>query len=95
MFELHFIPDGRDQPVVAVDSVDIGSAPPLTIGSRVAVRYNAGNPRDARLPGTRTYRWREWLELAQYLALIAVMFGGLVLLSRLAGIWWMRITRRP
>ncbi len=93
--ELNFVPEGRDQPVVAVDSVDVGSVPTLKLGSRVAVRYNAGNPRDARLPGTRTYRWREWLELGKYLALVVVMLGGVLLLSRLAGMWWMRVKRRP
>ena len=91
--ELQFVPEGRDQPVLAVDSVDVGSVPTPTVGSRVAVRYNPRDPRDARLDGARTWRWREWLELAKNIVLIVVLIGGFILLTRLAGFWWRKLTQ--
>ncbi len=92
--ELHFVPDGRSQVVVAVDGVDVGSVPGLTVGARVLVSYNASDPRNARLPGTRTYRWREWLELGEYVVAGIVVVIGFVLLGKLASFWWRKLTQR-
>ncbi len=91
--EVSFVPEGRDQPVLAVDSVDVGSVPTPTVGSRVAVRYNPRHPRDARLDGAHTWRWREWLALAKNIVLIVVLIGGFILLTRLAGFWWRKLTQ--
>jgi hypothetical protein len=93
LVELHFVPEGRTEPVIALDGVDEGSVANLTIGARVPITYSATSPRDVRLDGTRTYRWREWLELGQYLALLAVMWGGVWLASRLFTLWWRGLTR--
>jgi hypothetical protein len=84
LVQLRFVPEGRDQPVIAVDGVDEGSVPGLTTGARVPIVYSARSPRDARLQGgTRTYRWREWLELGEYVALIGGAWLALWAIGRL------------
>jgi hypothetical protein len=94
LVELHFVPEGRDQRVIALDSVDEGSVPGLTLGARVPITYSAQAPREARLDGgARTYRWREWLELGEYLALVAAAWLAVALFARLAKAWWRRLTR--
>jgi hypothetical protein len=92
--ELSFVPEGRDDPVVAVDSVDVGSVPNLEVGARVPVTYNPAAPRDVRLPGARTYRQREWQAIGEYLLAIAIVVGGLIVGRRVVGNWWRRRTRR-
>jgi hypothetical protein len=92
--ELRFVPQGRDTPVIAVDGVDIGSVPGLQSGARVPVSYNASNPRDARLAGARSYRWREWGELAELALAAVVVTGGFLLLGKAAGAWWRRMLNR-
>ena len=94
LVELRFVPEGRDQPVVAVDGVDVGSAPGLAVGARVPVSYNADDPRDARLPGARTYRWREWQLLAEGVASLALVAVGFYFLRKLAKFWWRKLTQR-
>ncbi|MCC6629982.1 MAG: hypothetical protein IT340_21605 [Chloroflexi bacterium] len=97
LVELTFVPAGRDQPVVAVDGVDRGSVAGLTAGARLSVTYPAAAPRSARLVGAaRTYRWQEWLGLAETVLLIGAVLGGLWLLGKLWGRLWHRATaRRP
>ncbi len=92
MVELRFVPEGRDQPVSAIDGVDVGSMPGIAVGARLPVRYNPENPRDARLSGTRTYRWREWLQLVWLAGTLVVVVGGFILLGRLASFWWRKLT---
>ena len=91
--ELHFVPEGRDQPVVAVDGVDVGSVPGLAVGARFPVSYNANDPRDARLSGARTYKWREWMQLAEEVMALVGVVAGFVVLRKLAGFWWRKLTR--
>jgi len=93
LVELHFVPDGRDQPVVALDGVDVGSVPALTAGSRVPITYSARSPRDVRMAGARTYRWREWMELAEYVLALVGVVVGFVLMRQLAGFWWRKLTQ--
>jgi hypothetical protein len=92
--ELRFIPQGRTKPVVAVDSVDVGSVAGLQIGARLPVSYNASNPRDARLNGARTWRWKEWRELAELAVWGLITVVGLMLLGKAVGAWWRRLTAR-
>jgi hypothetical protein len=94
LVELHFLPEGRSQEVVAVDGVDMGSVAGLQKGARLPVTYSARDPRDARLAGARTYRWREWQELGEWIVATVVVFGAFILLQKAAGAWWRRLTRR-
>jgi hypothetical protein len=56
---VQFVPDGRTEPVVAVDLIDRGSVAGLKQGSPVPVRYEAASPRTAWIEGaTRTFPQR-------------------------------------
>lgn len=94
LVELRFVPEGRDEAVTALDGVDEGSVVGLEVGARVPVTYSARTPRDARLAGTRTYRWREWQALGEYVLLIAAVWVGVTLAARLAAAWWRGLIRR-
>jgi hypothetical protein len=91
--ELQFVPEGRKKPVIAVDSVDVGSVPNLRVGERLPVTYNKSNPREARLAGTRTWRWKEWGELAQWAVLGIITLAVMSLLGKVMGAWWRRVMR--
>ena len=53
---VEFIPEGRTEPVVAVDLIDRGSVPGLKEGSTAPIRYESESPRTAYLDGaTRTF----------------------------------------
>jgi hypothetical protein len=92
--ELQFVPEGRKKPVIAVDSVDAGSVPNLRVGERLAVTYSKNNPREARLAGTRTWRWKEWGELAQWAVLGIITLAAISLLGKFVGAWWRGIVQR-
>jgi hypothetical protein len=94
LVELRFVPVGREKPVIAVDSVDVGSVAGLKVGARLNVSYNARNPRDARLAGARTWRWKEWRELAEWAIAAVVVTGGFMLLAKAAGLMWRRLVNR-
>jgi hypothetical protein len=91
--ELQFVPEGRTKPVIAVDSVDVGSVPGLQVGARLPVTYGKSNPREARLAGTRTWRWKEWGELAQWAVLGLITLAAISLLGKFAGAWWRRAVK--
>lgn len=91
--ELRFVPQGRRKPVIAVDSVDVGSVAGLRVGARLAVSYSSVNPREARLNGARTWRWREWLELAQFAFWGAIVIGGFLLLGKVLRAGFRRVVR--
>ena len=92
--ELRFVPEGREKAVIAVDSVDVGSVAGLQVGARLAVAYNARNPRDARLAGARTWRRKEWGELSELMVFGVIIIAGFLLLTKAAGVWWRRLVRR-
>lgn len=57
--QLRLVPDGASDSVLAVDEVDVGSAPSLAPGAVVKVRYQPTAPRQAMLvQATRTFRQR-------------------------------------
>ena len=59
LVELDVAPAGMRHAVVAADAIDMGSAPELRVGSRVAVDVPDSAPRRATIVGaTRTYRWK-------------------------------------
>ena len=81
--ELVFIPDGWDDPVVAVDEVDVGSAGSLSSGMTVDINYAPDKPRDARiLQGTRTHRWKNPLVIQGLIGLATVAVIGAPLAVR-------------
>lgn len=83
---LKYTPAGMDAPVVAIDKVDEGSVPNLIQGQTLAIVYDAGHPRIARLQGgTRSFPGQArtivvligaaFLVLLVVLALIRGLFG--------------------
>jgi hypothetical protein len=79
--------------VIAIDSVDVGSVAGLRAGARLTVTYSARHPREARLSGARTWRWREWLELAQIAFWSTIVIVGLLVLGKALGAGWRRTVR--
>jgi hypothetical protein len=82
---VQFVPDGRTEPVVAVDLIDRGSLPGLKEGSAVPVRYEAASPRTAWVEGaTRTFPQRNLhgavTDMVVYLGLMAAV---LLLVNRI------------
>jgi hypothetical protein len=56
---VEFVPQGRTEPVVAVDLIDRGSVPVLKEKSTVTIRYESDSPRTAYVEGaTRTFASR-------------------------------------
>jgi hypothetical protein len=56
MVDLEFTPQGASQPVHALDRVDLGTVPGMSVGTTVPVSYSSHNPRLARIEGgTHTY----------------------------------------
>ena len=92
--ELRFVPEGREKPVIAVDSVDVGSVAGLQVGARLPVRYNARNPRDARLAGARSWRWKESRELAELMVSGVLIIARFILLTKAARASWRRLVSR-
>jgi hypothetical protein len=78
---VEFVPDGKTEPVVAVDLIDRGSVPGLKEQSTVAIRYESGVPRTAYIDGaTRTFPERNFSgAVLQGVLSLAVLVGFLVL----------------
>jgi len=84
---VEFVPQGRTEPVLAVDLIDRGSIPNLRIESAVNVKYEAASPRTAYIEGaTRNFPVRNFRGTVVtgilYLAVIIVVLGAIVLLGR-------------
>jgi hypothetical protein len=78
---VEFVPDGKTEPVVAVDVIDRGSVPGLKEQATVAIRYESGVPRTAYVDGaTRTFPERNFSgAVLQGVLSLAVLAGGLIL----------------
>ncbi|HEY0735223.1 MAG TPA: hypothetical protein VGD69_09990 [Herpetosiphonaceae bacterium] len=84
--ELRFVPEGRTDPVVAVDMLDAESLPNLAVEATVPIRYSAQNPRWAQIEGgSRTFYWKNLLFI------VAIVLG---LLGILAISWLFNRRRR-
>ncbi len=56
--DLSFVPEGRTEPVIAVDEIDLSSVPGLAANTTATVIYPISNPRIALISGaTRHFRW--------------------------------------
>ncbi|MDQ6707836.1 MAG: hypothetical protein M3Z85_17900 [Acidobacteriota bacterium] len=84
---IEFIPEGRTEPVVAVDLIDSGSIPGLKEKTVVAIDYEARSPRTAYIQNaTRNFVSRNIGGIAiqglLWLVVAIVLYGGWVLASR-------------
>ena len=83
---VEFVPEGRSEPVVAVDLIDRGSVPALKQGSTVAVRYEAESPRTAYVEGaTRSFPGRNLRGAVRDGVLVVGVLIGFMLLAQWAG----------
>ena len=79
--ELSFLPEGRREAVVSVDSVDAGSVSNLAVGTPVAVAYSQRRPRAATIVGARReHEWKNNVEVFGFPVVAALLL--LVLLAR-------------
>lgn len=78
---VQFIPEGRTEPVVAVDLIDQGSLPGLKERDRVNVEYEASAPRVALIRGaTRHFAERNLRGMiVQGIAMLVVLVGLLAI----------------
>ena len=84
---VEFVPQGRTEPVLAVDLIDRGSIPNLRLQSAVNVKYEAASPRTAYIEGaTRNFPVRNFRGTVVTgilsLAVIIALLGAVVLLGR-------------
>jgi hypothetical protein len=85
---LEFTPQGRSEPVVAVDLIDTGSVSGMTQHSLVSVEYESDSPRIARIRGAQREFARKNLSglIQQGAAIVlvtALLWGGALLVGRL------------
>jgi hypothetical protein len=92
---IDFVPEGRTEPVLAVDLIDARSAPILRESSPVAIEYEAATPRTAYLrSATRGFLPRNLAGIAGDGGLyLAVLIGGLMI-AHLLGRAWTRLLAR-
>lgn len=83
--QLRLVPGGATDSVLAVDEVDAGSAPALSPGAVVKVRYQPAAPREAMLvEGARTFRERNRF----HFLFLVIAVGGIGIAAGLA--WRLR-----
>jgi hypothetical protein len=93
---VEFIPEGRTEPVIAVDLIDRGSAPNLKEGSTAPIRYEAQSPRTAYLEGgTRTFAERNFRGAILQGALYVGVLLGVLAVAQLIGRGFKRLVARP
>lgn len=92
---LEFVPEGRTEPVVALDLIDEGSAAGLQQKGMVAIQYESATPRTAWIVGaTRTFPEKNLRgAILQCLAVLGVL-AGLLLLTRWLGRGYDRLMTR-
>jgi hypothetical protein len=71
---LEYVPEGRSDPVVAVDAIDAGSVPGLARGSTVAVAYAVDDVRSAIIEGGRHAH-----RVVNLISWVLFWFGGIAL----------------
>ncbi len=81
--QLSFKPDGRDQPVIAVDVVEAASAPGLVKGGTVQIVWPEDDPRSAKIKWARPGSpWANWFYgLGEILAIGAVVIAFFVVIG--------------
>jgi hypothetical protein len=86
LVELEFVPEGKIDPVVAADKITAGSLPGLKENGTVAVTYQVGRPRIARMNGAnRDYGWTNLATVAMpWIIGLFFMYGGSLLIAAVA-----------
>jgi hypothetical protein len=78
---LEFIPEGKTEPVVAVDLIDRGSVPGLKEQATIPIQYEARYPRTAYIDGAaRTFPEKNLSgAFLQGVLALAVLFGAIAM----------------
>ena len=77
--EMKLVPEGRAEPVLAVDMIDSGSVPSVVKGAAVPIDYQADNPRIVRIQGARrTYPQKAYLAVLRDGGIYVLVIGGLL-----------------
>jgi hypothetical protein len=77
MVELTYVPEGNNEAVTALDSMDSGSTLNLAVGRPVTVNYSSGHPLAAKIAGaSREHMWKNRVQQA---AVYSVPVGLLVI----------------
>jgi hypothetical protein len=84
LVQMEYTPEGRSEPVLAIDAIDPNSVPNLGVGRMLNVDYDAGNPRIASIPGaTRMFRQQAMQQLGLlYFTLLALLLVLLLFARR-------------
>jgi hypothetical protein len=84
LVQMQYTPEGRSEPVMAVDAIDPDSVSNLKAGQVLTINYDAGNPRIASIPGaTHMFHAQAMQQLGlEYLVLVAVFLGILLFARR-------------
>jgi hypothetical protein len=91
---LEFVPDGRTEPVVAVDLIDRGSVPGLKEQGTVAIQYETHFPRTAHIDGARrTFPERNFSGAVLQGVLSLAVLIGFVAVVQLVGKAFKRLAR--
>ena len=90
---VEFVPDGRTEPVLAIDLIDEGS-PAVKQGATVTVEYELRGPRTAWLQGaTRGFPRRNLTGVAMTASFYVVLLVAVILGVEYAGRGWKRLLR--
>ena len=77
---LQFVPEGRTEPVLAVDLIDAGSIPDLKERAQVPIQYEESSPRTAWIEGaTRRFPERNFNGMVIDAAIFAAFVVGVLL----------------
>jgi hypothetical protein len=91
---VEFIPEGKLEPVLAIDLIDEGSLA-LEPGAIASVEYELAAPRTAYLQGaTRNFPRRNLAGLAQVFSLYGALLLGVLFAAHYMGRGWRRLLQR-
>ena len=96
---VEFVPEGRSEPVVAVDLIDQGSLPGLQEKAEVMVKYEAATPRVAYIDGaTRHFPERNFngliIDIAIYIGVLVLIYWVCTAIARAFRRFTTRLVRR-
>lgn len=89
--QLDFTPEGRAEPVIAVDLVEAGSVPNLTQGAVMRITWPQDDPRAAKIVGARPAApWANWFySVFEWIA----FFVAVIVCFAVVGYLWRRRKR--
>jgi hypothetical protein len=82
LVQMTFTPAGRTDPVLALDTIDLNSAPNAQEGRTINIEYDPANPRVARIPlATRNFPQQAQQQIGLGYLVIVVMLAALLMFA--------------